>query len=110
MIAVSYTHLAGEIRYFIRRMQLSDDVHKLAWTQHGAVELVTKSLLPTISLIGPEAVVISSPMTPDMDEVKNVLSSFIDKEFLPEFYYIKEASSYMLSGITKLCVDFIEEE
>ena len=102
--------IAGEIRYFIRRMQLSDDVHKLAWTQHGAVELVTKSLLPTISLIGPEAVVISSPMTPDMDEVKNVLSSFIDKEFLPEFYYIKEASSYMLSGITKLCVDFIEEE
>ena len=53
---------------------------------------------------------IYAPMTPDMNEIKNALKSFISEEFLPEFYYIKEASSYMLSGITKLCVDFIEEE
>ncbi|MEG0275785.1 MAG: ROK family protein [Coprobacillus sp.] len=102
--------IAGELRYFIRRMQLSDDVHKLAVTQHGAIELVTKALLSSISIIGPEAVVICAPMTPDMNEVRNVLASFIDEDFLPEFYYIKEAYSYMLSGITKLCVDYLEEE
>lgn len=102
--------IAGELRHFIRRMQLSDDVHKLARTHHGALELVTRSLLPTISIIGPEAVVIYAPMASDMNEVKKTLASFIDEEFLPEFYYMKEASSYMLSGITKLCVDYLEEE
>ena len=39
-----------------------------------------------------------------------VLAFFVPKEFLPEFYYIKEASSYMLDGITKLCVDYLEKD
>lgn len=99
--------IAGELRYFIRRMQLSDDVSKLAHSQRGTLEIVTKSLLPTLIAVGPEAVAISSPMTPDMNEVKNSLSSFIDREFLPEFYFIKDPSSYMLSGITSLCIDYI---
>lgn len=102
--------VAGEVRYFIRRMQLSDDIQKLPWTQQGALEIVTKSLLPSICLFGPEAVAIRSPMTPDMAEIERKLSSFIPKEFLPQFYYIKEVSSYMLDGITQLCVDYLEKE
>lgn len=101
--------IAGELRHYIRRMQLSDEIQKLAWTQQGALEIVTKSLLPSISIFGPEAVAIHSPMTPDMDEIKKALLSFIPEEFLPEFYYIKEASSYMLSGLTKLCVDYLDK-
>ena len=102
--------VAGEVKYFLRRMQLSDDVHKLAWTQQGTLELITKSLLPSLTVIGPEAVALYAPMTPDMNEVKNKLKSFISEEFLPEFYYIKEPISYMLSGITELCVDYLEKE
>lgn len=102
--------IAGEVRHFIRRMQLSDDIQKLVRTQHGALEVVTKSLLPTISIVGPEAVVINSPMTSDMNEIKNALKSFIPEEFLPEFYYIKDSSNYMLEGITELCVEYLEKE
>lgn len=101
--------IAGEIKYFMRRMQLSDDVEKLAWTQLGALEIVTKALLPSISIIGPEAVVLCTPMTPDMTEVKNSLKSFIPDEFLPDFYYLHDVSEYMLNGITKLCVSHFEE-
>ena len=102
--------VAGEVKFYLSRMQLSDDYHKLAWNELGAVELVTKSLLPPICTIGPEAVAIRCPMTPDMSEIKNKLSSFIPEEYLPEFYYIKEASSYMLDGITELCYDYLEEK
>lgn len=91
-------------------MQLSDECHKLAWSEQGTIELVTKSLLPAICLLGPEAVAVRSPLTPGMNEIKNKLNSFVPKEFLPEFYYIKEASSYMLDGITKLCVDYLEKD
>jgi len=96
--------IAGELKYFIRRMQLSDDVHKLACNERGAIEILTKSLLPTLAIFGPEAVAISSPMTPDVNEIKKALTSFIPEEFLPEFYCIKESHDYMLSGITKLSV------
>lgn len=102
--------ISGEIKFFLERMQLSDECHKLAWSEQGAIELVTKSLLPAICLLGPEAVAVRSPLTPDMNEIKNKLNSFVPKEFLPEFYYIKEASSYMLDGITKLCVDYLEKD
>ena len=101
--------IAGEIRFFLRRMQLSDDCEKLAWHQTGVKELVIKSLLPVISIMGPEAIALFSPMTPDKEEIKEGLLSFIPQEFLPEFYIIKEPWYYMLDGITKLCLDYLNE-
>ena len=70
-------------------MQLSDDCEKLAWHQTGVKELVIKSLLPVISIIGPEAIALFSPMTPDKEEIKEGLLSFIPQEFLPEILYHK---------------------
>ena len=90
-------------------MQLSDDCEKLAWHQTGVKELVIKSLLPVISIIGPEAIALFSPMTPDKEEIKEGLLSFIPQEFLPEIYIIKESWYYMLDGITKLCLDDLNE-
>ena len=67
-----------------------------------------KKLLPSIAILGPEAIAISSPMTPHIPEIKESLKSFIAEEFLPEFYFIKDPSSYMLSGITQLCMDYLD--
>ena len=74
------------------------------------MELVTKSLLPAICTVGPDAVAICSPMTNDMEEVKKKLLSFIPEEYLPDFYYIAEASSYTLDGLMKLCVNYLENK
>ena len=46
-------------------------------------------------------------MTPNMEELKEKLSSFIPDEFLPELFYIEDASPYMLDGITQLCMEYI---
>ena len=101
--------IAGEVRFFLRRMQLSDDCQQLAWSQAGVKELVIKSLLPSISLIGPDAIALYSPMTPDTLEIEKGLLSFVPKEFIPTFYSIKEPWYYVLDGITKLCMDHLEE-
>lgn len=102
--------IAGEVKYFIQRMQLSDEPRKLVRSEQGALEVVTKELLAPIITIGPEAVAISSTMTPNMEELKERLASFIPNEFLPEFYYIEEASTYMLDGITQLCMEYINNQ
>lgn len=102
--------IAGEIKYFLKRMQLSNDANQLALTEIGALELLTKSLLPSIAILGSEAIAINSPMTPHIHEIKESLLSFISEEFLPELYFIKEPSSYMLSGITQLCIDYLDNE
>lgn len=102
--------VAGEVRYFIRRMQFSDDCSKLAWSHAGVLELLTKSLLPSLCIFGPEAVAIYSPMTQDKDEIKEKLRSFLPDDFMPEFYLVKEVSPYMLDGLTKLCVNELESQ
>lgn len=111
-IVTGINGIAGEVKFFLPRMQLSDETGKFAWSEQGALELVTKSLLPSICILGSEAVVIRSPMTPDMNEIKKKLNSFIPDEFLPKFYSINTTvayGSYMLDGITKLCIDYLEE-
>lgn len=95
--------IAGEIKFFLPRMQFSDEYHKLAWNHLGALELVTKSLLPSICLYGPEVVVVFSPMTPDMKELKVSLLNFIPEEYMPELIYVKEVHLLMLDGVTHLC-------
>ena len=90
-------------------MQFSDECAKLAWTQEGVLELVTKSLLPSICIMGPEAIAVYSPMTNDMNEVRNKLLSFIPEDYMPELYSIKEVSPYMLDGLTKLCVNDLKK-
>ncbi len=106
-IVVGKNGIAGEIMRVIYRMQLSDDPNKLIRTQNGAVELVSKELLPTIITVGPDVVALYCSMTPDMDEIKNALLSFVDEENLPEFYYVNESHPYILSGITSMCIDYM---
>lgn len=102
--------IAGEVRYFIRRMQLSDDPHKLVRSEQGALEIISKELLPVLVTIGPDVVAISSSMVPNMEELAQKLSSFIPEEFLPKFVYIKNSSSYMLDGITQLCLNKLKKD
>lgn len=102
--------IAGEVRFFMHRMQLSDDPNQLCWSTQGVLELVTKSLLPAIALFGPELIAIRSPMTSDMEEVKKKLLSFIPEKYMPEFVYVQDASGYMLDGTIRLCLDLYEKE
>ena len=107
MLLTGYKGIAGELRYYLHRMQLSDDENKLIWTEAGALEVVTKALLPSIITIGPEAVAISCRMPPDMKEIKKTLSSFIPEEYLPEFYSIQDPIPYMLDGLAHLADEII---
>lgn len=97
--------LSGGVEFFIRRMQISDEIANLVWETDGVLELVTKSLLPAISLVGPEAVAIRSPLTPDMSEVKKKLSSFLPERYMPEFFFIQEAHPYIMDGQMKICLE-----
>ncbi len=102
-----YNGMSGEIKYFIRSMQFSDEINRLIETRQGMVEFLTKSILPTISLTGPEVIIISSPMIMNCNEIKQNIAKHVDCEHVPEFYYIKEPSANMLNGVAKLANDYI---
>lgn len=101
--------MVGELYPFIERMQFSQDPQQLSKTDEGMLELVTKSLLPTISLLGPEAIALRSPMTSDMNEVRAKLQSFLNPEYIPDLFYVEDMSKYMLEGARLQAEKWLEQ-
>lgn len=100
--------MSGEYKFFSRRMQYSDEPAQLARTDIGMLELVSKALLPAITILDPEVVVVRSAMTNDMEELKKKLASFIPEEYLPEFIYIEDPKEYLLGGLLCLCLEAMQ--
>lgn len=100
---------SGEFKFFIKRMQYSDEPKELAKSDIGMLELVSKSLLPAISILGPEVVAVRSAMTNDMNELKKKIGSFIPEEYLPEFVYVDDPKDYLLDGMLCLCLDAMQK-
>ena len=59
--------------------------------------------------VGGQGILVNGQVVLDKEEIKEGLLSFIPQEFLPEIYIIKESWYYMLDGITKLCLDDLNE-
>ncbi|MCF0259426.1 MAG: ROK family protein [Erysipelotrichaceae bacterium] len=93
---------AGEAHYFNQEMKSSGTPKELCRTEVGCYELVTKELLPALSLLDPDVVAVRSPMTSDMEELKARMGSFIPHTTLPEFVYIPDMENYMLEGCREM--------
>ncbi|MCF0260845.1 MAG: ROK family protein, partial [Erysipelotrichaceae bacterium] len=93
---------AGGAHYFNREMKASAEPEKLCHTEPGCYELVTNELLPAVSLLDPEIVAVRSPMTSDMDELKERMGSYIPQNSLPEFVYIPVMENYLLKGCREM--------
>lgn len=95
-------HLAGEIQYL--PMALSDDRITLAKTPEGALELVAKTIVSIVSIISPEAIILSCVMIPHIHELKKELERYIPAIYIPEIIKVEDIQEYILLGQMILCV------
>lgn len=91
--------VAGELKYYLYRMQFSDEPRRLARTEQGQIELVINALLPTIALFGPEIVLLRTPMVNDMHALEKRLETFIPLEYMPKLEFIAEANELIFEGL-----------
>ena len=96
------TGRAGEVHYFTPSMKTSGSPEELCRTEQGMVELVMQELLPALSLFDPDVVAVRSPMTSDMEELKENIGISIPGMALPEFVYIPDMETCMLEGCREL--------
>lgn len=101
-------HLAGEVRYL--PMNLSADYSVLAKTPEGNLELTVKTLISVMSILDPEAIIISSQMISQIDELKAAMTYYIPETYLPEMIKTEDVRSYMLLGNNILCTQMIEKK
>lgn len=95
-------HLAGEVQYL--PLDLSQDKLVLNKTPEGMIELVTKTILSIMSIIGPEAIILCCTLIPQTHEVKKELERYVPQEFIPDIIKIDDIQEYILLGQMILCV------
>lgn len=96
-----YCHIAGEVQYL--PLELSADKLILNKTPEGALELVAKTLVSVISLLGPELIVYCCGLIPQIEELKKEIEKYIPKEYIPDIKKIDYLQNYILLGQMILC-------
>lgn len=97
-------HVAGEVKYTQRCLNLSESAEELIKTEKGTEELIVKTVIPMICTVGPEAVFIYSPLTPNMDEIKKEMTDIIAEHYLPNLVPLNDVREYMMTGTFLRCI------
>lgn len=94
-------HLAGEVQYL--PLNLSDDKLVLNKTPEGAIELVAKTILSIISVISPDAIILSCVLIPQVHELKKELERYVPAQYVPDIIKVEDIQEYILLGLMILC-------
>ncbi len=96
-----YQNVAGEVQFL--PLGLSDDVLILNKTPEGMLELVSHTITSIISIIGPEAILLSCSLIYDIDELKQEIYKLIPKDYVPNIIKIEDIQKYIILGQMILC-------
>jgi predicted NBD/HSP70 family sugar kinase len=91
-----YHHIAGEVSYL--PLKLSGEGDELAKSEQGSLEIVAKTLVSLISILGPEEIFYYAPNVPEVDEVHGAMSQLIPDEYIPPIKKIGNLKEYVLFG------------
>ena len=100
-------HRAGEVETVYPRFFPDQPEETYSATAQDMLDALVCYLLTNITIMDPEAILIRSELTPDMDEVRKELSRYMDPENIPDLIYVRDISEYaclgtMLYGVYKL--------
>jgi cellobiose-specific phosphotransferase system component IIB len=104
-------NMAGEIRYTMRSVLSKSDWDSYYMTDlEKVLDTVSFEIRAGISVVDPEVICLRSPMTPDIEKVKDKLKEYIPAEYLPEFVYLRdeEMQEYVLLGQMILSLENLE--
>lgn len=90
-------HLAGEVQYL--PLNLSNDKLILNKTPEGAIELVAKTILSIISVISPDAIILSCVLIPQVHELKKELERYVPAQYVPDIIKVEDIQEYILLGL-----------
>lgn len=97
-------HVAGEMRFLQKVLNLEHSAEELANTEEGNLELISKSLISMISTVGPQAIYVYSYKLKDMEKLKIEMAKTIDEEYIPDLVPLEDVDEYMLTGTFLRCI------
>ncbi|NLH63310.1 MAG: ROK family protein [Erysipelotrichaceae bacterium] len=100
---------AGELKTLINALSLSRPAGELAKTADGTYEILAKTIACEISLLSPEAVYVHSAMAPDIEHLKELVSSLAGERAMPDMFYINDMREYMMVGTMLKSIEWYDK-
>lgn len=97
-------HVAGEVQYSQKVLQLSKPAVQLSSTQQGTVELIGKTLVTMVSTLGPEAIFLYADKVDEEVQIKEEMQKYMDEKFIPPLYKLQDIREYMMTGTFLRCI------
>ena len=106
-------NMAGEIRYIMKSIVDAAD-----WEENNLVDPekvlnhITFEIRAAIAIVDPQLICVRSPMTPDIEKIKDKVKEYIPAEYLPAFVYLRdeEIAEYVLLGQMILSLENLEKK
>ncbi len=105
---MGYLHNSGEVGPLVRIMV--DDYENKVYSPEGQLEIVSKALLTIIQTISPDKIIVYSEMTPDMEEMRQELLKYIEKDYIPELIHVRRLKRYMMPGTMIRCLELLKAD
>ena len=99
----------GNLYHLAERFALSMDLEEAIWRYDGMRELTACYLGSVICTVAPKAVFVWCDLVPDMDELREELSTFIPKDAIPELVSVADYDGLTLMGEVALCLQRLVE-
>lgn len=103
-----YHNIAGEVKYL--PLSLSDSGENLAKTETGSLEVMAKTIVSVISVLGPDEIAFYCSNVPDVDELHHAIADLIPQEYIPPIKKIGNLKEYILFGEMLMMIMRIDQE
>lgn len=97
-------HVVGEMKFMQGVLNLQHSPEELAETEEGNLDLISKSLIPMIIGVGPEAIFVYSYKLKDMNKLREEMKKHLDDEFIPDLLPLENVDEYMMTGTFLRCI------
>lgn len=99
-----YQHVAGEVKFTQEVLNVNHSNKEFAKSEEGELDMISKTLITMIATVGPEAIFVYSSLLKDMDKLKDEMSKYIDKKFIPDLLHLDDIREYMMTGTFLRCI------
>ena len=90
--------MGGELQGLFRFVYPGHNANYQTWDVDEVKRAVVLYLIANICETAPEVILVRSPLTPDMDELKEELGKYVDGDCIPELVYAADVSEYAYLG------------
>lgn len=105
-------NMAGEIRYIMQSVVKPEDwIKNFVAAPEQILNDISFEVRAGIAIVDPQLICVRSPMTPDLEKIKDKVKEYIPAEYLPEFVYLREEemAEYVLLGQMILSLESLDD-